>query len=135
MLWKAPELLRNQSMNIRGTQKGDVYAFAIILYEIIGRKGPFGSTSNDPKGIYRRNNVTHKRIKGLDFHSDIVDLVKSPPADGESFRPNLDALYDSENVIEDYILQCMKDCWSENPEWRPDFPQIRTRLKKMKDGK
>lgn len=35
---------------IRGTQKGDVYAFAIILYEIIGRRGPFGITGYEPKG-------------------------------------------------------------------------------------
>lgn len=116
LLWKAPELLRNQADHIRGTQKGDVYAFAIILYEIIGRKGPFGLTTYEPK--------------------DVVELVKSFPREGEEpFRPNLDLLYDSENVCEDYILQCMKDCWAENPECRPDFPAIRTRLKKMKDGK
>lgn len=39
-LWKAPELLRNPTM--LGNQKTDVYAFAIILHEIIGREGPFG---------------------------------------------------------------------------------------------
>lgn len=41
-LWKAPELLRNTNHPARGTQKGDVYSFAIVLYEIIGRKGPWG---------------------------------------------------------------------------------------------
>lgn len=42
LLWKAPELLRNPSPPPRGTQKGDVFSFGIILYEIIGRKGPWG---------------------------------------------------------------------------------------------
>jgi len=28
----------------------------------------------------------------------------------------------------------MVDCWSENPEQRPDFTQIRNRLKRMKQG-
>lgn len=50
LFWKAPEFLRNPMAYIRGTQKGDVYAFAIILYEIIGRRGPFGITGYEPKG-------------------------------------------------------------------------------------
>lgn len=52
MFWKAPELLRESCSPIRGTQKGDVYAFAIILYEIIGRKGPFGGCRYEPKGTF-----------------------------------------------------------------------------------
>jgi len=48
-LWKAPELLRNPTMI--GNQKTDVYAFGIILHEIIGRHGPFGidTTSMKPE--------------------------------------------------------------------------------------
>lgn len=46
MLWIAPEILRemaqvNNSFNIRGTRKGDVYSFAIIVQEILYRNGPF----------------------------------------------------------------------------------------------
>lgn len=67
LLWKAPELLRNPTANIRGTQKGDVYAFAIILYEIIGRRGPFGSTGYEPKGkfpaILKENKTKNKRTR------------------------------------------------------------------------
>lgn len=50
LFWKAPEILRHPSAYIKGTQKGDVYAFAIILFEILGRKGPFGTTGYEPKG-------------------------------------------------------------------------------------
>ena len=40
-LWTAPELLRMHNPPPEGTQKGDVYSFAIICQEIIYRNGPF----------------------------------------------------------------------------------------------
>ena len=42
-LWMAPELLRCDRRPLRGTQPGDVYAFGIILYEIITRELPYQS--------------------------------------------------------------------------------------------
>jgi len=51
--WKAPELLRDPDAPIRGTQKGDVYAFGIILFEILARQEPFGMYRMEPKGNLR----------------------------------------------------------------------------------
>lgn len=102
LFWKSPELLRNP--NICGTQKGDVYAFAIILYEICGRKGPFGITEYEPK--------------------QIIELVRDLPLNDEKsqpFRPDIQSLMDLENCP-DYLINCIQDCWHENPEMRPDFP-------------
>ncbi|KAJ2952824.1 hypothetical protein O0L34_g7189 [Tuta absoluta] len=115
LLWKSPELLRgldDPNGTVGGTQKGDVYAFGIILYEIIARKGPFGPTTLEPK--------------------DIVDLVKYPKKGEEVFRPDLRALDD---VQDDFIVAAMTECWAEDPALRPDFPTLRSRLKKMKSGK
>ncbi|XP_026329867.1 receptor-type guanylate cyclase Gyc76C-like [Hyposmocoma kahamanoa] len=113
LLWKSPELLReleDPNGTVGGTQKGDVYAFGIILYEIIARKGPFGPTALEPK--------------------DIVDRVKRPKLDSEEiFRPNTSII---ETETEDYVITLMRECWSEDPNLRPDFTTIRTRLKKMK---
>ncbi|XP_063620274.1 receptor-type guanylate cyclase Gyc76C-like isoform X1 [Cydia splendana] len=115
LLWKSPELLReldDPNGTVGGTQKGDVYAFGIILYEIIARKGPFGN-SLDPK--------------------EIVERVKRGRTEGEEvFRPDTSALV---GVAEDYVLQTMQDCWAEEPAARPDFVTLRNRLKKMKSGK
>ncbi|XP_030570919.1 receptor-type guanylate cyclase Gyc76C-like [Drosophila novamexicana] len=112
-LWRAPELLRNHHMH--GSQKGDIYAFAIIMYEIFSRKGPFGQTNFEPK--------------------QIVDLVKQQPLKGaEPFRPEVESIIEAESCP-DYVLACIKDCWAENPEDRPEFSAIRNRLKKMRGGK
>ncbi|KAK2576982.1 hypothetical protein KPH14_011945 [Odynerus spinipes] len=115
LFWKAPELLRNPNAPIRGTQEGDIYSFAIILFEIIGRKGPYGGVNLEPK--------------------EIIDRVKRFPEDGEPpFRPNTDILSESEADCAEYIVSTITDCWAESPELRPDFKAIRTRLKKMKAG-
>ena len=50
--WKAPELLRDPFSPSRGTQKGDVYSAALILFEILGRCGPWGQTNLTARGNY-----------------------------------------------------------------------------------
>lgn len=53
MLWVAPELLPLTVIpGTPATQKGDVYSFAIILEEIIGRGGPFSAARQflEPQG-------------------------------------------------------------------------------------
>ena len=52
-LWRAPELLRNGNASPAAFQKGDIYSFGIILYEIHGRAGPWGKTEYSPKVMLR----------------------------------------------------------------------------------
>lgn len=62
-------------------------------------------------------------------------MVKSGlKVNGMPLRPSIHYLRDNE-MAEDYIIQCITDCWDEFPDNRPDFVTIRARLKKMKDGK
>jgi len=49
-LWTAPELLRITSRPINGTQKADIYSFAIILQEIIYRAAPYFIDIEPPEG-------------------------------------------------------------------------------------
>jgi len=48
-LWTAPELLRMTTRPINGTQKADVYSFAIILQEIMFRAEPYFMDVYSPK--------------------------------------------------------------------------------------
>ncbi|XP_044758334.1 guanylate cyclase 32E-like isoform X2 [Coccinella septempunctata] len=102
-LYRAPELLRHPSPPPRGTQKGDVYSFGIVLYEILGRSGPWGLP-----------NLTAP---------DIINRVKRTDYD-TPFRPPLEQLEASE-----YIIKCIKACWHEEPEQRPDIRYVRAGLK------
>lgn len=57
MLYKAPELLRSTCLGeptARDFQRGDVYSFAIVLYELQGRHGPFGITELSAAEILKK---------------------------------------------------------------------------------
>lgn len=45
-------------------------------------------------------------------------------------RPPLDAL---ENSF-DFVRDCLKECWEEDPDDRPDFKNIRTKLRPLRKG-
>jgi len=50
MFWTAPEILRMKVKPVYGTQKGDVYSFAIISQEIVYRVSPYCEEVLPPKG-------------------------------------------------------------------------------------
>lgn len=60
-------------------------------------------------------------------YTEIVERVKRGE---EAFRPDTRAL-----DADEFVLGVMRDCWAEEPAARPDFPAVRTRLKKIKSGK
>ena len=51
MLWTAPEILRNNySSASKGSRKGDVYSFAIIMQEVLYRALPYFQEDLSPQG-------------------------------------------------------------------------------------
>ncbi|ELT88558.1 hypothetical protein CAPTEDRAFT_89333, partial [Capitella teleta] len=104
-LWTAPEILRENFPPARGTQKGDVYSFAIVMFEIVTRSEPYNFDSMTPR--------------------DAVNRVRN----GESipFRPSLPSSCDCGVKY----LALVQSCWEEKPESRPNFGQIKSTARKM----
>ncbi|RZF40474.1 hypothetical protein LSTR_LSTR000353 [Laodelphax striatellus] len=112
LLYRAPELLRLSTATPGiGSQKGDVYSFGIILFELNGRRGPFGDNT------------------GLTTPEIIRKVIQLEPGCAP-FRPPLEIL---ENSF-DFVRDCLKECWQENPDDRPDIKAIRTKLRPLRKG-
>ncbi|CAD6191824.1 unnamed protein product [Caenorhabditis auriculariae] len=112
-LWTAPELLRWSTGLAQCShllvQKADVYSFAIVLYEIFGRAGPWGEEPMEPRQIV-------SRVKNMES--------KKP------FRPDLAVLKDTPLVVQETV----PECWSEDPLNRPSVGQIRRKIRILTAG-
>ncbi|XP_047510982.1 atrial natriuretic peptide receptor 1-like isoform X1 [Pieris napi] len=106
LLWTAPELLRMADPPPEGTQKGDVYSFAIIMHEIVNRQGVFWlgpGIEMSPK--------------------EIIEAVRSA-----GFRPNTNQYRSCEA---DDATELMRRCWAEDPAERPDFAHLKHAIRRL----
>ncbi|XP_017765073.1 PREDICTED: atrial natriuretic peptide receptor 1-like isoform X2 [Eufriesea mexicana] len=106
-LWTAPELLGMEGHPPEGTQKGDVYSFAIIVHEIVVRQGPF----------YLGDNYDYSP-------KEIVEGVKR--GGGSPLRPTID-----ESAVEEEVATLMRKCWAQDAADRPDFPALKQTIRKI----
>uniref|UniRef100_A0A8B9GVI2 Guanylate cyclase n=1 Tax=Astyanax mexicanus TaxID=7994 RepID=A0A8B9GVI2_ASTMX len=107
LFWTAPELLRDPESSRRGTYKGDVYSFAIILQEVVVRGPPYC-------------------MLGLSAEEIIRKVKKPPPMCRPTVAPDQAPLE---------CIQLMKQCWSEQPDRRPSFDEIFDQFKLINKGK
>ncbi|XP_050035632.3 atrial natriuretic peptide receptor 1-like [Dermacentor andersoni] len=115
MFWTAPEFLRLKEPRQHSSQKGDIYAFAIILQEVITRSGPYESLER----IGRTRSVMEPE--------EILDRVKmgtTPP-----FRPEV-----SPDECPADMLRLMRACWAEAPSDRPTIAEVRHAVKRITKG-
>ncbi|XP_028320283.1 retinal guanylyl cyclase 2 [Gouania willdenowi] len=107
LFWFAPEFLRDVTSARKGTFKGDVYSFSIILQEVVVRGPPYCMLGLPPEEIIRK-------------------VKKPPPMCRPTVAPDQAPLE---------CIQLMKQCWSEMPERRPSFDEIFDRFKIINKGK
>ncbi|KAF6030690.1 hypothetical protein EB796_010989 [Bugula neritina] len=102
-LWCAPEVIKHSEI---ASQKADVYSFGIILYEVIGKKGPFG--------------------KGYAFSVQELEALVLNISEN-LYHPETSWL-----CCEDYLKNIMLSCWQCPPRLRPDFPSLNNQLKPLR---
>lgn len=84
-LWTAPELLRLEYPPPNGSQKGDVFSFAIIVHEIVTRQGPWANQIDPttlqpltPRGEYfERITLTFILKKSDDFSTKLIVFCRN----------------------------------------------------------
>ena len=139
-LWRAPELLRDSNSPARGTQKGDVYSFGIILYEVFERNGPWGGIRLSDAGAFI---IFNKMKNNLNFDPEIIARVVSGDAGDIFYELNNDPPPNTPRLLRpptgdlkvaDYVVKTMKSCWEEDPDLRPDIRFVRVKLKEMQTG-
>ena len=91
--------------NNKYSEKADIYSFGIVLYEIISGKYPY-----EEKEFADLNNAQ--------LIYQITEKNAHPTLEDEFFEPAM--------------KQLILDCWKRDPEVRPAFSEIITRLKRMK---
>uniref|UniRef100_A0A8V5HBT8 Guanylate cyclase n=1 Tax=Melopsittacus undulatus TaxID=13146 RepID=A0A8V5HBT8_MELUD len=106
-LWTAPELLRDEALERRGSFRGDVYGIGIIMQEVICRNGPYCMLGLPPE--------------------EIIEKVRTPPP---LCRPTVSA---DQAPLE--CIHLMKQCWSEQPERRPHIDQVFEQFKGINKGR
>jgi serine/threonine protein kinase len=101
----APEILINRVQNDQRT-KVDVYSFGIILHELFFEEQPYRTNEEQFDSIIALGN----RVVG-------------------GLRPAVpEYLIDGISAAEEQYLMLMKQCWDGNPEQRPSFDDILSKL-------
>lgn len=86
-------------INARPSEKSDVYSFAIVLWAIFASKEPYENATCEQQ---------------------VIICIKA------GNRPNVDDIFES---CPREIISLMRQCWKEDPEARPTFPDIEEKFR------
>ncbi|KAG8507126.1 Guanylyl cyclase GC-E [Galemys pyrenaicus] len=106
-LWTAPELLRDPTLERRGTLAGDVFSLGIIMQEVVCRSAPYAMLELTPE--------------------EVVQRVQSPPP---LCRPVV-----TMDQAPTECIQLMRQCWAEQPDLRPSMDRTFDLFKSINKGR
>ena len=104
--WHAPEIIRDALF----TKPGDVYAFGLIMWEMISWELPFDGLSSFQMILFIGDKAGRPDVPG----EDETDKIRGGLFPG----------------YEEYV-QLMIDCWNQDPEKRPGFPEVISKLRSI----
>ena len=76
----------------------------------------------------KKNLLLNRILIEILFLLDIILRVKD--TNHEVFRPRLAEL----NTTPKFVTDVIKECWAQDPEKRPEFKTIRSKLKELQRG-
>ncbi|XP_055346115.1 atrial natriuretic peptide receptor 1-like [Paramacrobiotus metropolitanus] len=109
-LWSPPEVLRRTKPRGAAT---DVYALGIIMHEVFYQSGPFALGP----------------LAGISQQSATETVNKVQHLDGAPWRPPVPAATVGQK--ETSLLQLIRQCWNEEPEWRPTVSQVKSSITRL----
>jgi ankyrin repeat protein/serine/threonine protein kinase len=111
-IWLAPELITDSELGeSHYTTKTDIYAFGMVMFELLTWKVPFRNAS----------------------YWEIINKI------GRGERPVIPArlpegpdheVFIRDGIMEEYV-RLMNRCWAQDPAQRPEFEEIHPQLEKM----
>uniref|UniRef100_A0A8D2J479 Guanylate cyclase n=1 Tax=Varanus komodoensis TaxID=61221 RepID=A0A8D2J479_VARKO len=96
LLWTAPELLRDPAMYPKGTFKGDVYSFGIILQEVILRGPPF---CNSETPLKKPPPLCRPNVAPENTPLECIQLMKQCWSEVPDRRPTFDEILERFKTI------------------------------------
>jgi len=118
-MWMAPEIIIGKLY----TEKADVYAFGIILWEILTRLEPY--EDKEPMQIV-------VEVVNEDLRPTLPPEFREAPKDGSPPDPKgIPAGTGTAPPNQMALVALMKDCWHKDPNQRPTFQVVERRLQEM----
>ncbi|KAL5501769.1 hypothetical protein ACEPAH_9029 [Sanghuangporus vaninii] len=113
--WMAPELLASEEdVEANHSKETDVWAYGMVLYEMISKKVPYAHLRSDPQVIIA---IGRGQLPSLLDFSDVMTQSSSLP-------PN----------AYPQICRICEECWAKSPEKRLTMPEISRILALVFDG-
>ncbi|KIZ00352.1 hypothetical protein MNEG_7606 [Monoraphidium neglectum] len=125
LLYASPELLRKREL----TPKADVFAFGVLLYEMLSRRLVTWNDDSEQAQAYERS-VRGGRINVKKHGDESLQLLAYAERVADGYRPQLPSHWPED------VTKLVDSCWAADPGERPSMEAVSQALAAMlKDRK